>query len=116
MKKLFFILVLCLCGSLFAEEFKVGDSFFYSAEQSEATGDFHVAKITAVLPYENGYILKLVTNNNTLEYYITKGFVFYAYNNEFDDDYNWYLVFRKHTITKTSPNTFETEAVEYERR
>lgn len=113
MKKLFLILVLCLCGFLFAEEFKVGDlSFNFSTEESTATGDYRIVNLTAVLPYENGYVIKLTAKSFVLEYFVTKGFVFYEIYNDLDEDYNYLKVIKKHTITNISQNEFKTEVTQ----
>ena len=115
MKKLFLILMLCLCSCLYAQSFKVMDFVNFSMKESKDFDDFCMMQITAVIPYENGYILKLSDSNNVnFECYVAKGFVFYVQSIEIEN-YKACRIFRKHTITKISPNSFETEAVEYAR-
>lgn len=116
MKKLFLILVFCLCGSLYADEYCTGDVITYSLD---ITGNSLVAyrtgKLTAVIPYENGYILKILDEDDNLTYeiFVTEGSVFYSYRRTFDKNFVWYIQFFKNTITKLHPNRFETEKEKY---
>jgi len=116
MKKLFLILMFCLCGSLYADEYCTGDVITYSLDVTgNCLAGYRTGKLTAIIPYENGYLLKIFEENENLTYeiFVTKGFVFYSYRKTFDRDFIWYIQFFKNTITNLSPNRFDTEKKKY---
>ena len=116
MKKLFLILMFCLCGSLYADEYCTGDVITYSLDVAgNSLAGYRTGKLTAIIPYENGYLLKIFEENENLTYeiFVTKGFVFYSYRKTFDRDFIWYIQFFKNTITNLSPNRFDTEKKKY---
>lgn len=112
MKKIFIALML-LCSPLFAEEFRTGSYISVSMERTTDIYRFSKVFITAVLPYENGYLVKFSEKNTeTLELFVTKGFEFYTYHVVSDEE-DIYYVFKKHTVTEISPNKFSTKTVEF---
>lgn len=111
MKKIFIVLML-LCSPLFAEEFRTGHYVSFSMEQTTNTNYFNTVCIAAVLPYENGYLVRFAEKTETLELYVTKGFEFYT-RHVVSDGEDVYYVFEKHTVTDISPNKFTTKTVEY---
>ena len=116
MKKLFLILMLCLCSCLYADEYCTGDVITYSLDVTgNSLAGYRTGKLTAVIPYENGYILKILEEDDNLTYeiFVTKGSVFYSYRETFDKNFVWYIQFFKNTITNLYPNRFETEKEKY---
>ena len=108
MKKLFLILMLLCCGFLYAETktFRVNYTYRIGNVKGISESSYPVWFITAILPYENGYILKmskLSDENRNVEYFITKGFFFYSYNDKGHC---------KCTVIDIKPNEFTVEMEE----
>lgn len=92
-KKLIAVLLLCICCSLFAEEqkgfeYEVMDSIVFSLKPENSK--YTICDIVSILPYNNGYILKLYRTRTALddkrfyiEIYVTEGFKYYSGSKEY---------------------------------
>ena len=78
-------MLLC-CSTLYAEEkeeyksYKVGTSIYISLDEYDYDlPDYDYKFIRAVLPYQDGYLLKLETKDRGInELFVKKGFSFYS--------------------------------------
>lgn len=132
MKKIFLVLVLLISTNYafseinYAEvkipnkKFVTGDfvnlSLTEPAKKTEYSFDFDLDKkstITAILPFQDGFLIKL----GTIDYFAKKGSVFYSYQHFYDKSLvNSYDIFSGHIrkacsvkIVDIGPNFFELE-------
>lgn len=111
MKKIALILMLLCCSFLYAQTrtYSVTDGINICLLEKTYHAYYNTRNIYAILPYEDGYIVKLrdIQNERVYEYYIYKGFVFYTYR-LISDEYKYY----KCTVIDTKPNEFTVEMEE----
>lgn len=82
MKKLFLVLMLICCSSLYAKTktFVTNGGYYMGDYKTRSGSSYAMWVITAILPYENGYVMKIskLHDDRKIEYFITKGFYFYV--------------------------------------
>jgi hypothetical protein len=101
-------LALLCCSYLYAETitFEIGDNPRIDFVDEFSGFNFPCRQITAILPYENGYVVKLLNKDITQEYFVVKGFSFYTC--VVTDDVYIY----KNTVIDIKPNKFTVESEE----
>ena len=113
MKRLFLILMLTCCGFLYAETktYKTGSMINFSMTEPNIEHSLELPqyKINAVIPYENGYLLKYIgkKDNCYYEIFITKGFTFYSYSYPEKN-----IVYYECKVIDVNPNEFTVDVKE----
>ena len=94
------IAVLC-CSFLYAETYNIYDELFFCQKESVNFLDYDSERILSILPYQNGSVVKMQdSQNNHIEFFITKGTVFYIAVATVD----WNITYYKCTVTDIKPN------------
>ena len=117
MKKLFLVLTMCLCSSLYADTFSVGERIpIFSARRFKrelSLSDYKDYTVSAVYPYADGYLVELYDeNHDVIKFYVSNEpgtiVAFYSWISS-EDGYKNVIA----AITKCRDNHFTVEYSEY---
>lgn len=108
MKRLFLVLAIFCCSFLYAETYSIRDKMLFNTKESLNLFDYSSSHITSILPYQNGYVVKLEDSKiGNIDFYITKGTVFYI-----AITVDWDVTYYKCTVTDIKPNEFTVKREE----
>lgn len=116
MKKIMLALALLCCSYLYAETKSLTPegSIYFSEAEPDSTSSYYYVYITAILPYQDGCILKYTNKSGyCIERFITKGYIYYTYKT-----YHGVTSYYKNIVIDIKPNELivEKELIKEERQ